>query len=482
MMTKKGWTGVRKHIDFIVADIFLLQLSNLLGCILWAWLDDSQPVFGIQFGHDAVMLLFCMCLSLVIGSPYKNILKRNRYQELSACSRHTFSLLMIYLFLVFFSHEGGLVSRLTVVFTWIAFFILEIVFHLLWKNFLRRRFIKGWREKKKAGSAVIIITNKKYALDIIKGLRPSIYVPYFIKGIFLDDEKFDDSTIAGIPVLGNTAEAARYSSNHWVDEVVVGLPNKTYREIEKIEQPFDMMGIETHQILLKLRENWYTGEVKLEKYGKYLVTTSILRYIPPWKWAVKRLGDIIGAVIGLIFTGIVYLYVAPKIRRADKGPVIYTSTRIGRNGKPFKFYKFRSMYIDADERKKELLKQNKMQGLMFKMDNDPRIIPGVGEFIRKTSLDEFPQFWNVLKGDMSLVGTRPPTQDEWEQYSENYRIRLTQRPGITGIWQVSGRSDITDFEEIVKMDEYYIENWTLGMDFSILCKTIEKVFKREGAE
>lgn len=134
--------------------------------------------------------------------------------------------------------------------------------------------------------------------------------------------------------------------------------------------------------------------------------------------------------------------------------------------------------MDAEERKAELMSQNKMEGLMFKMDYDPRIIgsekkdkngnpKGIGNFIRKTSLDEFPQFWNVLKGDMSLVGTRPPTVDEWEQYELHHRSRMSIKPGITGMWQVSGRSDITDFEEVVKLDTEYIENWSIGKAFII---------------
>ena len=144
-------------------------------------------------------------------------------------------------------------------------------------------------------------------------------------------------------------------------------------------------------------------------------------------------------------------------------------------------YKFRSMYMDAEERKKELMEQNKMQGLMFKMDDDPRITP-IGKFIRKTSLDEFPQFINIFKGDMSLVGTRPPTVDEFEQYDAHHKSRLAIKPGLTGLWQVSGRSEITDFDEVVRLDQEYIENWSLVLDLKILLKTVVVVLKGKGAE
>jgi lipopolysaccharide/colanic/teichoic acid biosynthesis glycosyltransferase len=151
------------------------------------------------------------------------------------------------------------------------------------------------------------------------------------------------------------------------------------------------------------------------------------------------------------------------------------------------------MYMDAEERKKDYMAQNKMNGLMFKMDDDPRIIGserrdkngkprGIGNFIRKTSLDEFPQFWNVLKGEMSLVGTRPPTLDEWKKYDLEHRIRMSTKPGITGLWQVSGRSQITDFDEVVRLDREYIENWSILKDIKILIKTVFVVAKRKGAE
>ena len=190
--------------------------------------------------------------------------------------------------------------------------------------------------------------------------------------------------------------------------------------------------------------------------------------------------DIAGGIIGMILTGILTIILAPIIYIQSPGPVFFSQERVGRNGRKFKIYKFRSMYPDAEERKKELMEKNKMQGLMFKMDDDPRIIP-IGKFIRKTSLDEFPQFFNVLKGDMSLVGTRPPTVDEYEQYETHHRVRLAAKPGLTGMWQVSGRSDIVDFEEVVALDKKYIEEWNIGLDIRILLETVKVVLTGKGS-
>lgn len=479
-----------KHIDFILADFIIAQLSFLLASFIWAWMNGRvRPEFGSQYWHQAALLVLCVAASVIAGEPYKDILKRNKYQEISACARHTLKLLILHIFLIFFVHEGGNASRLTVAIAWVIYFFAEIVFRLFWKRMLRKRILTA---RHRSGSSLILITDSEHAEELVQGLQTETYSPYFVRAVFLTDgvdpegihsngtgstaDSDCKTQIAGIPVLGNVEESIRFSANHWVDEVVIGSDDR------EIEQHFERMGITTHRVLLKVPDAWQTGTASVDKYGDYLVTTHVLRNVPMWQWAVKRFFDIVGALVGLLLTGIIFIFVAPQIYHVDPGPVIYSSIRIGKNGKPFRFYKFRSMYQDADKRKEELMKQNKMQGLMFKVDNDPRILPGIGEKIRKTSLDEFPQFWNVLKGDMSLVGTRPPTQDEWEQYGEEHRIRMTQRPGITGIWQVSGRSTITDFDEVVRMDERYIETWTLGMDFTIILKTIGKVFRREGAE
>lgn len=195
----------------------------------------------------------------------------------------------------------------------------------------------------------------------------------------------------------------------------------------------------------------------------------------------KRLTDIAGSIVGLVITGVVGIFIGPVIYFESPGPIVFSQIRVGKGGRKFRLYKFRSMYMDAEERKKELMTQNEMKGLMFKIKDDPRIIKGIGHFIRKTSLDEFPQFWNVLKGDMSLVGTRPPTVDEYEKYEAHHRRRLSMKPGITGLWQISGRNDIMDFEEVVKLDVEYIEHYSLELDIKILVKTVLSVLKRDGA-
>ena len=222
--------------------------------------------------------------------------------------------------------------------------------------------------------------------------------------------------------------------------------------------------------------------------------TNSVRFATASQLALKRAMDIVGGLIGCIGTAIIFIFVAPAIYIKSPGPIFFTQERVGQNGKTFKMHKFRSMYMDAEERKAELMAQNKIQdGMMFKMDDDPRIIgsekkdkngkpKGIGNFLRLTSLDETPQFFDILMGKMSLVGWRPCTLGEWEKYDLQHRIRASMKPGLTGMWQVSGRSDITDFDEVVKLDREYIENWSLLLDIKILLKTVWVVIARKGAE
>lgn len=193
---------------------------------------------------------------------------------------------------------------------------------------------------------------------------------------------------------------------------------------------------------------------------------------------VKRLIDIFGAIIGLMVTAVVAIPVAIANNIDNPGPIFYSQIRCGLNGKPFRMWKFRSMIVGADKLKH--LVKNEAKGHIFKSIHDPRITR-VGKFLRRTSLDEFPQFWNVLIGDMSLVGTRPPTLDEVMQYEPHHWQRLRVKPGITGEWQANGRSSINDFETIVSMDIDYQRKWSIIYDLSLLVKTVWVVFKKSGA-
>ena len=223
------------------------------------------------------------------------------------------------------------------------------------------------------------------------------------------------------------------------------------------------------------RSNSYVSSV-----GTFPLITYHTIALNSYEQAIKRLLDILISVLATVVLSPVMLVTAIAIKLDSEGPVIFKQTRVGQNGRTFNMYKFRSMCADAEAKKEELLQKNEMDGFMFKIKDDPRVTK-VGKFIRKTSIDELPQLFNVIKGDMSLVGTRPPTVDEVSKYKRGQWRRISIKPGVTGLWQISGRNSITDFDEVVELDLRYIDNWSLSADIAILIKTVGVLFTRKGA-
>lgn len=376
-------------------------------------------------------------------------------------------------------------SRYYFLLTLITFFAIMGISKYIFSYFFINDFYKS-----KYANYTAIICERENAERIVDFLKHDWSKK--IIGIVLR-EKCDERNIDGIPIvceLEDFEDWARYSP---VDEVFIATNDMEKTDLYNIVNSLRQMGIAVNIKLNRVME--LNEAINKSDESKYLVENSssmgYINRVPFFSlnprenkyryYILKRLVDIIGGIVGSIVAIILYVVLGILIKIESPGPIIFSQKRVGKNGRIFKMYKFRSMYRDAEERKKELMKNNEMDGLMFKMKDDPRITK-IGRFIRKTSLDEFPQFFNVIKGDMSLVGTRPPTLDEYEKYGNHHKRRLSMRPGITGIWQVSGRSDITDFEEIVRMDCEYIDTWSFILDVSILLKTIKAVFEKKGAE
>lgn len=318
---------------------------------------------------------------------------------------------------------------------------------------------------------VILVASNASVEDFVKKLATN---NYDVKAVYNDTEE----TREGIQRLKTLSDVREFLSHQEINEVFITSDSKiNYLPVQKY---FHSIGVPVTVALdsTDLKKRKYA----ISRIGNAYFLVSALNVTSYRKLLVKRVIDILIAMVGIIVMALAYVVIYPIVQKQSKGPLFFKQKRIGKNGKVFDVYKFRSMYLDAEERKKELMAQNQLSSdLMFKMDNDPRIFP-FGQKMRDWSIDELPQFINVLKGDMSIIGTRPPTINEYYKYELHHFRRLAMKPGITGMWQVSGRSNITDFEKVVELDTYYIENWSVWLDIKIFLKTIVVVLKRDGSK
>ena len=472
-MYKKENNSWLKHIDFVILDILCLQLAFILAYEIRV--AKGIPYLNPLYENMAFVLVIFQLLVSFFGESFSGVLRRGFLIEMKCMIEHEICVMLLAVLYLFMSQQGVMYSRGAFTIMCTLYFFIAYAARIGWKKVIRsRKFAEG--EKR----SILIITTDAKAANVVKALRGDSYGTYHLAGVALLDKNKTGSMIQSVPVVAGADDVTAYIHKNWVDEVFFALPEHVDIP-KKIMKDCNRMGVVTHVQLAAVNELGKNQVV--EEIAGYMVLSSSINIVSSWQLLVKRLMDIAGGLVGCIFTGIIYIFIAPIMKVKSPGPVFFSQVRMGKNGKPFKIYKFRSMYMDAEERKKELMEKNNIKdGLMFKMDDDPRIIKGIGHFIRKTSLDEFPQFWNILKGDMSLVGTRPPTMDEWDKYELHHRRRLAIKPGLTGMWQVSGRSEITDFEEVVELDTKYIEQWSIGLDIKILFKTVTVVFTGSGAK
>lgn len=283
-----------------------------------------------------------------------------------------------------------------------------------------------------------------------------------------------------LPLLGTFDDLDHILSTEALDDVVIALPTEAAVPLHPKVELCRQLGVSIHIVPSMFDPAELIRGLTVQHIGSVPTLTVYGSHISPSGLFYKRILDLLGGLTGFTLFALVYPFVAIAIKLDSPGPVLFKQTRVGLNNRHFQLYKFRSMQSDAEEKKKELAEFNEMQGQMFKMHNDPRITR-VGRFLRKTSLDEFPQFINVLMGDMSLVGTRPPTPDEVECYDPWQRRRVSMKPGVTGLWQISGRNEINDFHDVVKYDLEYIDGWHFSRDIYILFKTVWVVLAGKGA-
>ncbi len=457
--------------SLIVIDIVCVLLSYGIAYLIRY--RGTQHMGQIDFVLCLLLVVFCLLYGLLLDWNHF-IFKRGYFEELMAVCKYTICMTIMLGFSVFLIRQGEAFSRL--VFGVFAIFdiVLTYIAQILFKKYLYHFYRKSTSSDK-----VMLVTTKEHVLALLKDIKKEADWSYEITGIALLNDEVEETEIDGIPIVASGTGFFEELKQNMMDAAFLYLPDYHYKRVNELIEIFETMGVTCYYSIGNLDRKKSVQSV--DTFAGHLVITYESNTIDYRRQFIKRFFDIVGAVIGLMITLILTPFIALAIKLTSRGPVFFAQTRIGRNGRRFSMYKFRSMFVDAEERKKELMQQNEMQGLMFKMEHDPRITK-VGKILRKTSLDELPQFYNVLKGDMSLVGTRPPTLDEFEQYSLRYRRRLSITPGLTGMWQVSGRNNITNFEEVVKLDLAYIDNWSLTLDLKILLQTIGVVLFGRGSK
>mgnify|MGYP000866228635 CR=1 FL=1 len=364
-MYKKSPQGWLKHWDFILLDIFCLQLAFVVAYLVRQGLEN--PYSDQIYRTVAFVFMLCQIVVMFLGQSYQDILKRGYYIEFTKTVKHVLMVMLLSVLYLFATQQAVSYSRLTLFYT--AF--LYLCFDYVGRVWHKENVLKKNATKKKEKSMVVVVSLAE-AKETIEKILSAPIQNFSINGIALIDDNPGVKEIAGIPVVGNMDTISEYLCHEWVDEVFVKI-SETEPYPQKLIDEIIIMGLTVHLSLGEMEKS-LSGKNFIEKIGGYSVITSSINTASPKQLLYKRLMDIAGGIVGCLLTVILIVVIGPMIYIKSPGPIFFSQVRIGKNGKKFKIYKFRSMYMDAEERKAELMSQNKMEGLMFKMDYDPRII------------------------------------------------------------------------------------------------------------
>lgn len=462
-----------------ISDFITAFASVIIAYMLTGILYKIHP--GI-FPPQSKIIALHYVLSFIVSLTY--VLVFNGYKAYSF-QRFT-SLLSEYSIVLKVTFIGSLIN-LSVVFLFglkelqrtivITYFFVNLTLFLLQKTFLFyiAAFIrkKGYDRKR-----VILIGTGPRARDFISTVKTNFDWGLDIIGLLTGNNENIGNEVEGIKVIDNYNNIQRILKTINPEEIIITISTKRFNQIRDVLEICEREGV-----TVRLNSDFFgriTKNVSIDNiFGLNIISFNMVKQ-SEIELFIKRVIDIIGSIIALLLFSPFMIVAAIGIWISDGKPVLYTWNVIGINKKPFKSWKFRTMVKDADKLKKELLNENEMIGPVFKIKKDPRIIP-FGKWLRKWSIDETPQLFSVLKGDMSLVGPRPAGPNELDRYESWHRRKLSIKPGITCIWQINGRNEITNFNEWVKLDLEYIDNWSLLLDLKILLKTIPSVLLGKGA-
>ncbi|WP_166241162.1 sugar transferase [Paenibacillus turpanensis] len=476
----------KKRLSTVTAALFMIIEGLCVSLLFWLFYqvriayEFNQPVDlsnwdGERLGRYILFFFFASCFYLIFIYSYQLHKFRSSLgliDELYKMAKaHTFAVL-ITIGISFFMKYGDF-SRLVIVGYWLGAMLMSAFVRVIKRQAYFYMANQGLLSKN-----VMIVGAGKVGTSLMEELDRHRWLGYRVIG-YVDDFKSEATNSEGhtFSYLGKTSEINGILKSHLIDELIITIPSERKLVNQLIT---DLRKIDIQIKIVPDLYNLMMSTVQIGNINSLPVVSLIKTPMQGAGLILKRLFDIILASLFIIISSPVFLFTAIAIKLDSKGPIFYKQKRIGKNGKPLQMLKFRSMVLNAETQLQSLLEKNDADGgIVFKMKSDPRVTK-IGKFIRKFSIDELPQLFNVLKGEMSLVGPRPPLPHEVELYDDWEWRRLEVLPGITGLWQVSGRSDLS-FQQWVNLDVYYIENWSLGLDLKILFKTIPVVLKGEGA-
>jgi len=461
----------------------LFDILLIWTAFLYAFYLRKMPLFGLDplYLDERIIFLYYRLLIITVIAHilisqtlnYYLSLRFYTYPQLIAKTSKIIFINFLVVTLALFILRDLVISRFFTGIFYALYFCILLAEKLLLKVFTRRLTSLATSPRH-----ILIIGCNDRSLVITGEIYKHLEWGYTISGYLYFAEDRISPNMDRSRILGNVKDLEKILEDHVIDEVIF-VANRDYIfEIDKYITICETQG-KTIRIYLDIFEGSYVSKFRPELFGHIPVFTFHTISLGYMQNIMKRLIDIAGGIPGLLIFILFYFIFAPIIKLTSRGPVLFRQRRIGMNNREIYIFKFRTMYEDAEKRKQELMAQNELKGAVFKMKNDPRITP-IGGFLRQYSIDEFPQFINVLAGDMSLVGTRPPTPDEVEKYDQWHRRRISIKPGITGLWQVSGRNAVTNFDDIVRLDLEYVDNWTIWLDIKIILKTVVEVFRRRG--
>lgn len=461
----------------VLTDVVLIYLAFVLAYFVryeMQWFRAVDPVFQLEFHQYrqfSIALILILPISFYFSGVYPYRPGRSLVEELYAIGTATTAGILVLITVALF-FRPLLYSRL--IFLYAAFLIIV----LLGVSRLTIQAARAHLRRYGVGvERMVLVGAGDVGRMVMRNVVARPELGYQLIG-FLDDDPAKSSTDIGpFRALGPVDNFAQVTAEEDINSVIICLPWQSHRTLRRVLRACDQAGVRAYVVpdLFQITRN----QMKVESLNGIPLISTRQVSIQGWNLVLKRASDLVlSAALGLVTLPFILL-MALAIRLDSPGPVLYSQVRVGKEGKRFRCFKFRTMVVGADKMRRELDEKNEASGPLFKMRNDPRLTQ-VGRFLRRYSLDELPQLINIFRGEMSLVGPRPNLPEEVDQYLEWHKKRLAASPGITGLWQVSGRSDLS-FDEMVLLDIYYVENWNLGLDFVILLRSIPAVLGARGA-